>query len=160
MHMQRKGTSTISTKELFPAETEELRQLAENSRKGSMKGRMSVRLQWMNEFSDMGFETQIRKALFLARGKSNFLNHDALHIEPDAESMGHYSSGSKSSRPVSAYARSSRRVCRNDSVHPSDYTKYEKQLENADQLSFNIFDFSNEVGRGRALPLLIRDSLH
>ena len=57
MHMQKKGTSKISTKELFPAETEELRQLAKQSRKVSMKGRMSVRLQWMNEFSDMGFET-------------------------------------------------------------------------------------------------------
>lgn len=55
--MQKKGTSKISTKELFPAETEELRQLAKQSRKVSMKGRMSVRLQWMNEFSDMGFET-------------------------------------------------------------------------------------------------------
>ena len=89
---------------------------------------MSVRLQWMNEFSDMGFETQIRKALFLARGKSNFLDHDALHIEPDTESISHMSSNSKSSRAVSAHARSSRRVCRSgsDSVSPSDIMKYEK----------------------------------
>ena len=92
-----------------------------------MKGRMSVRLQWMNEFSDMGFDSSIRKALHLARGKSNFLDHDALHIEPEIESIGQASSGSKSSRAVSAHARSSRRVIRTpDSLHPSDVQKYEK----------------------------------
>lgn len=104
-----------------------------------------MRLQWMNEFSDMGFDSSIRKALFLARGKSNFLDHDALHIEPDAESISQRSSGSKSSRAVSAHARSTRRMHRQESVemHPQDISKYEKQLEDADQLYFNIFEFSD-----------------
>ena len=120
------GAATAgSDSSVFPMDAEELAQLTAASKRDSQKGRMSVRLQWMNEFSDMGFDTSIRKALILARGKSDLLDHEALHIEPDAESSGQKSSGG-SSAAVSQSKRSSRRLVRSDSLHVSDLQKYEK----------------------------------
>ena len=113
-----------------------------------------MRLQWLNEFSDIGNELQSSEALNLLKVESTHLQYNNISAQYnnsdfDASSAGAALSGQHSLKK--------KQTCL---VKCVDLSAYESMLENFDKREFDIFAFSRLVGeRKRVLPICMINAI-
>mmetsp|Transcript_24020 Transcript_24020/g.36943 ORF Transcript_24020/g.36943 Transcript_24020/m.36943 type:complete len:208 (+) Transcript_24020:740-1363(+) len=117
------------------------------------KNRLSMRLQWMNEFSDVGSEVISSNTINMLKAGSAYLDYKDMDHEELLDS------GRSGERPSSASLHFLMKK------HPSSelqdkFAQYDEYLEGADTLAFDAFKFSEKVGRHNVLSLLTTHAIH
>jgi len=97
-------------------------------------GRLSVKLPWMNEFSDYGIESNLRSYL---RNLDDAQSHYHLHYK---------NQGSIQIDQIES--------CMTCVDNENLLKKYHQHLDSFSELSFNIFELSRKVDRRSVLPVM------
>jgi len=121
----------------------ELAKLKQNENK---RGRFSMRLQWMNEFSDVGSEMSHDMTLKMAKIKSSHLQYPSSDMLDNISSLELPMSTSDRSKEV-------RRVS-TIGVMKKMIEENKRHFENINSRSFNIFEVEKAVGRNNTLSAM------
>uniref|UniRef100_A0A7S3FVS4 Phosphodiesterase n=1 Tax=Strombidium rassoulzadegani TaxID=1082188 RepID=A0A7S3FVS4_9SPIT len=145
MHMHRMENSQTSKRQSLMA-------IKKNTKK---KNRLSMRLQWMNEFSDIGSEVQSNNTINMVKiGSAHLEIKDNQSVGDDYEEVSS-NLGLKHSTSQSMFKKQgavNANFIQRFRDHEAEFADFEK-------LEFRLFEVSDKVGRQYLLPFSVVDAL-